>query len=231
MSNVAVEHTNSMNSTPSSERVHISFFGMRNAGKSSVVNAVLGQDLSIVSDVLGTTTDPVNKAMELLPLGPVLITDTPGLDDVGELGALRVKKSKQILNKTDIAVLVVDALVGLQDFDHELIQVIKQKGIPYLIVYNKSDLVNVDLSEASASEIYVSAKMGHNIYELKERLARLAGGVAVIEVGAPTEVELKERKLRIEDALNASRVAIKEGVVEGGGVCLLKAGETIKALD
>jgi len=159
----------SLNSTPSSERTHIGFFGMRNAGKSSIVNAILDQQLSIVSDVLGTTTDPVLKAMELLPLGPVMIMDTPGLDDVGELGALRVKKTKQILNKTDVAVLVVDAQVGLSIQDKEILELFQDKQQPYLIVYNKCDLgMPREILEPS---ICVSAKDQKNIYELKERIA------------------------------------------------------------
>ena len=130
----------SFNDTPSSERVHIGFFGRRNAGKSSVVNAVTGQELSVVSDVKGTTTDPVMKSMELLPMGPVVIIDTPGFDDEGALGELRVKKTKQILNRADCAVLVVDATQGKTPADQELVELFQQKNIPYLIAYNKSDL-------------------------------------------------------------------------------------------
>ena len=130
-----------MNQTPASERVHISFFGRRNAGKSSIINAVTGQDLAIVSDVKGTTTDPVYKTMELLPLGPVMVIDTPGIDDEGELGALRVKKSYQVLNKTDIAVLVIDSTVGKTEVDEDCIRRFQAKGIPYLLVYNKYDLL------------------------------------------------------------------------------------------
>ena len=162
----------SLNDTPSSERVHIGFFGMRNAGKSSVVNAVTGQELSVVSDVKGTTTDPVTKAMELLPLGPVVIIDTPGFDDVGKLGELRVKKTKQILNRTDIAVLVVDSSVGLSDADNDLVSIFKEKNIPFIIVYNKSDLVKK--SGLNDNEITVCAADGSNIYELKEMIAALA---------------------------------------------------------
>ena len=162
----------SLNDTPSSERVHIGFFGMRNAGKSSVVNAVTGQELSVVSDVKGTTTDPVTKAMELLPLGPVVIIDTPGFDDVGKLGELRVKKTKQILNRTDIAVLVVDSSVGLSDADNDLVCIFKEKNIPFIIVYNKSDLVKK--SGLNDNEITVCAADGSNIYELKEMIAALA---------------------------------------------------------
>lgn len=162
----------SLNATPSGERVHIGFFGRRNAGKSSVVNAVTGQNLAIVSDVLGTTTDPVLKAMELLPLGPVVIIDTPGIDDEGELGALRVRRSYQMLNKTDVAVLVVDSAVGLTDEDKKLLEKIRQKQIPYVIAYNKSDKQKTET--ADEHEISVSAATGEHIHELKELMARLA---------------------------------------------------------
>lgn len=141
-----------MNSTPSANRIHIGFFGKRNAGKSSVVNAVTGQELSIVSEVKGTTTDPVTKAMELLPLGPVLIIDTPGYDDEGMLGEQRVRKTRRILNKTDIAILVVDATVGLTDSDFELIEIFKEKKLDYLVVYNKSDLIDVKTMIALSSD-------------------------------------------------------------------------------
>ncbi len=161
-----------LNDTPSANRLHIGFFGCRNAGKSSVVNVITGQDLAVVSDTLGTTTDPVMKAMELLPLGPVMIIDTPGFDDEGELGELRIKKTKDILNRTDIALLVVDATKGLQKSDKELIAVFEQKEIPYLIINNK-----VDLTEASHDmadkEIYVSAKTGQGIQECKERIGTM----------------------------------------------------------
>lgn len=162
----------SMNSTPSGDRVHIGFFGRRNAGKSSVVNAVTGQDLAVVSDVKGTTTDPVRKAMELLPLGPVMIIDTPGFDDEGELGELRIRKTKLVLNKTDIAVLVVDATEGLKDCDRQLLELFRAKEISYLVVYNKSDLLEA-IPSAGQHEIYVSALHGDGIHELKERIARL----------------------------------------------------------
>ena len=162
----------SMNNTPSGERIHIGFFGRRNAGKSSVVNAVTGQDLAVVSDVKGTTTDPVSKAMELLPLGPVMIIDTPGFDDEGMLGELRVKKTRQVLNKTDIAVLVVDASEGTKDCDRQLIQLFRDKEIPYIVVYNKSDLLEAIPAEAE-NTIHVSALRGTGIFELKERMARL----------------------------------------------------------
>ena len=161
-----------MNDTPSGERVHIGFFGRRNAGKSSVVNAVTGQNLSIVSATKGTTTDPVYKAMELLPLGPVVIIDTPGIDDVGALGEERVRRTKQVLNKTDIAVVIVDGTEGLAPADEEVLALIRSKGLPYLIVYNKADLVK-HVAEADDHAIHVSALTGDGIYELKEKLARL----------------------------------------------------------
>lgn len=159
-----------LNNTPSSERLHIGFFGRRNAGKSSLVNAVTGQDLAVVSDVLGTTTDPVYKSMELLPLGPVMIIDTPGFDDIGTLGELRVKKTKNVLNKTDIAILVVDAQSGLSTTDHELINLFTKKNISYIIAYNKSDLIS-SKSTTAPNEIYVSTKSGENIHALKEMIA------------------------------------------------------------
>ena len=161
-----------LNDTPSGDRVHIGFFGRRNAGKSSVVNAVTGQELAVVSAVKGTTTDPVRKAMELLPLGPVMIIDTPGFDDEGALGELRVRKTKQVLNKTDIAVLVVDALEGMCECDHHLVSLFQEKGIAYLIVFNKADLLSA-IPAAGENEIYVSARTGQGITELKERIALL----------------------------------------------------------
>ena len=167
-----------MNQTPASERVHISFFGKRNAGKSSVINAVTGQDLSIVSSVMGTTTDPVYKTMELLPLGPVMIIDTPGIDDEGELGALRVRKSYQVLNKTDIAILVIDSTIGKTEEEFALIHRFHKKKIPYLVVYNKIDLLsNEEIKDLAMSvrpgEVLVSASSNMNIYELKEKIASL----------------------------------------------------------
>ena len=161
-----------MNNTPASERTHIGFFGRRNAGKSSIVKAVTGQELAEVSDVKGTTTDPVYKTMELLPLGPVMIIDTPGFDDEGMLGELRVKKTKQVLNKTDIAVLVVDATEGLKECDKELIALFQAKEINYLIVYNKSDLLE-EIPVAGSQEIFASALKKENIFEVKERIAAL----------------------------------------------------------
>lgn len=159
----------SLNQTPMSERVHISFFGLRNAGKSSIVNAITGQQVSVVSDVKGTTTDPVRKTMELLPLGPVVIIDTPGLDDVGELGKKRIQKANEILAQTDIAVLVVDALRGISDQDRKIIGAFQQRNLPYLIVLNKSDLKK-EKENLPDNSIYASALRGEGITEIKELL-------------------------------------------------------------
>lgn len=161
-----------MNQTPSGERIHIGFFGRRNAGKSSIVNAVTGQELAVVSEVKGTTTDPVSKTMELLPLGPVMIIDTPGLDDEGQLGELRVRKTKQVLNKTDLAVVVIDAVQGQTAWETELICLLEEKQIPYLLVYNKSDLLE-KIPVAGTHEIYVSALKKEGIEELKTEIAKL----------------------------------------------------------
>ena len=162
-----------MNQTPAGERVHIAFFGRRNAGKSSLVNAFTGQEIAIVSDVKGTTTDPVSKAMELLPLGPVQIIDTPGIDDEGDLGALRVRRTRQVLNKTDLAILVVDAAVGLTGVEEELIGLLKQKNVPWILVWNKSDLLET-VPEGEGNTIWVSALTGLHIHELKELAAKTA---------------------------------------------------------
>lgn len=165
----------SLNATPSGERVHIGFFGRRNAGKSSVVNAVTGQDLAVVSDTRGTTTDPVSKAMELLPIGPVVIIDTPGIDDEGALGELRVRKTKQVLNKTDVAILVVDSTLGCSEAENELIQIFEEKKIKYLIVYNKCDLLSDEKRlELEKEACLVSATEKTGIYELKEAIGKLA---------------------------------------------------------
>ena len=168
-----------LNDKVSAERVHIGFFGLRNAGKSSVVNAVTGQSLSLVSETKGTTTDPVQKAMELLPIGPVVIIDTPGIDDVGTLGEMRVKRAMQVLDKTDIAILVADAEKGLQQADQELLKLFEKKKIPHITVYNKSDLLATVPSlpeklQEKNDAIYVSAKSGDQIYELKEQIGALA---------------------------------------------------------
>ena len=163
----------SLNSTPSAERVHIGIFGRRNAGKSSIINAVTSQNLAIVSDIAGTTTDPVYKAMELLPLGPVMVIDTPGLDDEGTLGALRVEKALQVLGKSDIALLVADCRFPLGEVERRLVRECQQREIPYLLVRNKLDLLDRQPEEPDAHTIYVSAATGENIHQLKERLAAL----------------------------------------------------------
>ena len=160
-----------LNAQPSGERVHIGFFGLRNAGKSSVVNRVTGQTLSIVSDVKGTTTDPVQKAMELLPIGPVVIIDTPGIDDEGALGAERVRRALRVLEKTDIAVLVTDSTRGLQHAEQELLELFRKREIPFIIAHNKADLTSVPAA-VPENEIYVSAAADSNIRELKELIAR-----------------------------------------------------------
>ena len=163
-----------MNQTPASERIHIGFFGKRNAGKSSVVNKVTGQTLAIVSPVKGTTTDPVYKTMELLPMGPVMIIDTPGIDDEGSLGELRVKKTYQVLNKTDVAILVVDGTVGLTAVDKEMIRMFKEKDIPYIVVFNKKDLCETYPDTEGIPSMWVSAENGDGIHELKERIGALS---------------------------------------------------------
>ena len=224
----------SMNNTPSGERVHIGFFGRRNAGKSSIVNAVTGQDLAVVSDVKGTTTDPVNKAMELLPLGPVMIIDTPGFDDEGELGMLRVKKTRKVLNKTDIAILVVDATEGKKECDRQLIELFEAKQISYIVVYNKSDLLS-HVPQDTEHEIYVSALKGEKIYDLKEKMAQLKqdqndrciirdklkpGDFAVLVVpidkAAPKGRLILPQQQTIRDILDAGAVSIvvKESELE-----------------
>ena len=166
------------NETPASERIHIGFFGRRNAGKSSVMNAVTGQDLAVVSEIKGTTTDPVYKTMELLPLGPVVMIDTPGIDDEGELGVLRVKKSRQVLNKTDLAVLVVDGREGMKEEDYQMEQLFQTKQVPYVVVFNKADLAGEALRAASkdavpGSGLWVSAADKTGIEELKNRLGSM----------------------------------------------------------
>ncbi|MGN0335838.1 MAG: [FeFe] hydrogenase H-cluster maturation GTPase HydF [Lachnospiraceae bacterium] len=217
----------SLNATPSGERIHIGFFGRRNAGKSSLVNAVTGQDLAVVSDTRGTTTDPVSKSMELLPLGPVLIIDTPGFDDEGMLGELRIRKTKQVLNKTDIAVLVVDTSEGMNECDRQLLGLFEEKQIPYLIAFNKSDLM-IEVPQEREKEIYVSAVSGSNIYELKEKLAGLipqgktapylvkdllkkddiAVLVTPIDESAPKGRMILPQQMMIREVLDADAVAV-----------------------
>ena len=184
----------SLNDTPSGERLHIGFFGMRNAGKSSLVNAVTQQELSVVSPVMGTTTDPVKKAMELLPLGPVVIIDTPGLDDEGELGEKRVKKARQILARTDLAVLVVDARRGLCPPDKELLTLFKERKLPYLVAMNKADLLS-ERGELRSNELYTSALTGENVTLLKEKLGAFAKG-------------LENRKCLVSDLLSPGDTAV-----------------------
>lgn len=163
-----------LNSTPSAERLHIGIFGKRNAGKSSLINAITGQSLAIVSDMKGTTTDPVSKAMELLPLGPVVIIDTPGLDDEGTLGEMRVQKAYQVLNKTDIALVVIDGNLGESKEDRALLARIQEKKIPYLVVVNKTDCVeNEKAIKGKEDWLFVSAMTGEGIQELKEKLGTL----------------------------------------------------------
>lgn len=162
----------SLNDKPAAERVHIGFFGLRNAGKSSLVNAVTGQNIALVSEIKGTTTDPVQKTMELLPIGPVVIIDTPGMDDEGELGEMRVERAERMLQKTDLAVLVADAAAGLSEHDGRLIRSFTEKKIPFVIAFNKCDLLET-VPESRGSSIYVSAKTGYGIDELKERLGKL----------------------------------------------------------
>ena len=169
------------NQTPSAERIHIGIFGKRNAGKSSLINALAGQPVSIVSDFKGTTTDPVKKAMELLPLGPVVLIDTPGLDDTGELGSLRIEKTQQILNTTDIALLVIDGQLGITEEDIQILQQIRKKQIPFVIAVNKMDLAPASPvlpDEISPEQVlYVSAAAGTQIHELKELLAKQLGQI------------------------------------------------------
>lgn len=174
------KETLDFNKTPSANRIHISFFGKRNAGKSSIVNAVTGQNLAIVSNIKGTTTDPVHKAMELLPLGPVVITDTPGIDDVGTVGEMRVERTQRVLAKTDLAVLVVDNFVGLGDDDYALMEIFREKRIPFIVALNKVDLDMETLIEDNPEPDYafpwikVSAVTGQGIDELKGKLAEMA---------------------------------------------------------
>ena len=186
----------SLNTTTSSERLHIAFFGCRNAGKSSLVNAITNQQLSVVSDIKGTTTDPVKKAMEILPIGPVVIIDTAGLDDTGELGELRIEKTMQILGKADIAVLVVDSTIGLNKYDNELIRLLEERKLPYVVVYNKSDLkVKEILRSAPNDNLYVCAKTGEGVNELRELLGKIAN-------------ENKKEKYIIRDRLHAGDIVI-----------------------
>lgn len=215
-----------LNETPAANRIHIAFFGKRNAGKSSILNAISNQNLAIVSDTKGTTTDPVYKAMELLPLGPVMLIDTPGIDDEGALGELRIKKTQQVLNKTDIAVLIMDGREGKSAEDETLIQLFQRKEIPYLLVYNKCDLF--DYKNPEEYSISVSAKTGEQINALKEIIAkrittedpklRLVGDilkpcdyamlVVPIDKAAPKGRLILPQQQTIRDILEANAVSI-----------------------
>lgn len=225
-----------LNETPSAERLHIGFFGRRNAGKSSLVNAFTGQELSVVSDVKGTTTDPVRKSMELLPLGPVVIIDTPGYDDEGALGEMRVRKTKQVLNRIDIAILVVDATVGIKSCEEELLALIKKKNIPYLIAFNKADLLE-EIPEDTKEQVYVSAVHYQNIETLKEKTGKLGKAetgklqlvgdlihpdqlvvlVIPIDKAAPKGRLILPQQMVIRDILeaNASAICVKEYELRG----------------
>jgi len=217
--------TMSLNHTPSAERIHIGIFGKRNAGKSSVINALTEQELAIVSDMKGTTTDPVVKAMELLPLGPVVLIDTPGLDDEGILGEKRVKKAYQMLNKTDVALLIVDGSVGMTEEDSAILEKIRAKEIPHIIVFNKEDLVD---EKDQTSGVWVSASTGENIHELKEMIGKLAAKeesdkklvgdllkpldfvvlVTPIDASAPKGRLILPQQLTIRDILDVGAVPI-----------------------
>ncbi|MCL1951611.1 MAG: [FeFe] hydrogenase H-cluster maturation GTPase HydF, partial [Oscillospiraceae bacterium] len=213
-----------MNDTPRGQRLHIGIFGRRNAGKSSLINAITGQDAALVSPIKGTTTDPVYKAMELLPIGPVVFIDTPGIDDTGALGALRIEKARGILRKTDLALLVIDAREGLSGYDRELICAFDEAGVQYLTVYNKADLVEGEAPEGIA----VSAATGEHIHRLKEEIARLCaeqeeprrlvadllapGDVIVLVVpidsAAPKGRLILPQQQVIRDALEAGAIAV-----------------------
>ncbi len=209
----------SLNEKASAERLHIAFFGLRNAGKSSVVNAVTNQELSVVSDVKGTTTDPVKKAMELLPIGPVVIIDTAGIDDEGDLGSLRVEKTRKILNKTDIAILVVDSVKGKQDEDLKLVEDFKKRNIPYIIAFNKCDLI-AEKQELKENEIYVSAKENTGINELKE----LIGGLCKSEA---------EEKTLLGDIINVGDTVVLVIPIDSSapkGRLILPQQQTIREL-
>ena len=201
-----------LHETPSGERLHIGFYGMRNAGKSSLVNAVTGQELSVVSPVKGTTTDPVKKAMELLPLGPVVILDTPGLDDEDDLGALRVKKAREALHKTDIAVLVVDASIGIGELDFRLQKELEEKKIPYITVFNKADLAE----KREEDRLYTSAVTGEGITALKEKLGEFAKSVKKekpIVADLLTEGDLVVLVTPIDEAAPKGRLILPQQMV------------------
>lgn len=238
----------SMNSTPSAERVHIGIFGRRNAGKSSLINAMTGQNLSIVSPIEGTTTDPVQKAMELLPLGPVVMIDTPGIDDEGELGSLRVARSYQMLNKSDIALLVLDAGQGVTDEDRRLLERIKDKKIPCMIAVNQCDRVSAETVEVILTEVSektgqkevldVSAATGYHIYELKNRLAALMKDdqeerriVADLLVpGKLTVLVIPIDKAAPKGRLILPQQQTIRDILEAGGACVTVRNTELEAL-
>lgn len=238
----------SMNSTPSAERVHIGIFGRRNAGKSSLINAMTGQNLSIVSPIEGTTTDPVQKAMELLPLGPVVMIDTPGIDDEGELGSLRVARSYQMLNKSDIALLVLDAGQGMTDEDRRLLERIKDKQIPCMVAVNQCDRVSAETVEVILTEVRekagqkevldVSAATGYHIYELKDRLAALMRDDQeerriVADLLVPGKLTLLV--IPIDKAAPKGRLILPQqqtirDILEAGGACVTVRNTELEAL-
>lgn len=229
-----------LNSTPNGERVHIGIFGRMNSGKSSIINAITGQSLSIVSTTPGTTTDPVYKTMEILPLGPVVIIDTPGLDDVGELGIQRVIKGYEVLDKTDLAVLVVDAAIGKSAEDEAILQKIRTKGIPYLVIYNKADLtkkVLADQNEMEEKSIWVSSKTMENIFELKEQLAsmipnRLDGKRIIADLLEPQDVVILV--VPIDSAAPKGRLILPQqqvirDILEAGAISVVVQTEGLKS--
>lgn len=224
-----------LNDVASAERLHISFFGKRNAGKSSLVNAVTGQQLSVVSDIKGTTTDPVKKAMELLPLGPVVIVDTPGIDDEGELGRLRVAKAKQVLGYTDIAVLVVDATKGLEKEDYELIKTFKDKNLPYIVTHNKVDLLQ-NMPLCYENEIYVSATAGTNINKLKDMLGKFAIRVdKKIVSDLLTSKDLAVLVVPIDSAAPKGRIIMPQqqtirDILDGGAIAVVCRDNEFKSV-
>ena len=228
----------SLNEVTSSERMHIGFFGLRNAGKSSLVNAVTGQELSLVSDYAGTTTDPVKKAMELLPLGPVVIVDTPGIDDEGELGEMRVKRTRQALSYVDIAVLVTDRR-EISPLENELISLFKERNIPYIIAHNKADLLE-NTPACPENEIYVSAKDKRNIYELKEMIGRLSKDAAEEKCIAADLIETGETAvlvIPIDEAAPKGRLilpqqqTIRDILEKGGLITVCRDTELKNALE
>ena len=226
----------SLNDTPSSERVHIGFFGMRNVGKSSLVNRVTGQEISVVSDVKGTTTDPVRKAMELLPLGPVVIIDTPGLDDTGYLGEKRVAQARKILDQTDVAVLVKDANSELLPEEKELISIFEEKDVPYIIACNKADIGRL-CAMTGDNVIEVSALTGENIHELKEMLASF-GKTAVKEDHLVADIltpgDLVVLVIPIDESAPKGRLILPQqqvmrDILDSGCICVSCRTEELKA--